>query len=214
MSKTLHYLFDPLCGWCYGATAAVAGLIEAPGVVVKLAPTGLFADDGARAMNDAFAKYAWANDQRIEQLTGQRFSQSYRDRVLGDRLRRFDSGLATLALTAVSLMTTDSQREFEALKAIQHARYVDGLDVTSPDTLAGLLARLGLDAAAEQIARPDPELLRENRQRVEQARALMAELGARGVPTLVAEDGSKRWLVDASAAYADPAALLRQLEAA
>lgn len=211
MSTTIHYLFDPLCGWCYGATAAVTTLIAAPGVVVKLAPTGLFADDAARTMNDAFAKYAWTNDQRIEQLTGQHFSQSYRDRVLGDRLQRFDSGLATLALTAVSL--TESRREFEVLKAIQHARYVDGLDVTSPDTLAGLLARLDLQAAAKQIMRPDPELLGENRRRVEQARALMAELGARGVPTLVAEDGSKRWLLDASAAYADPAAVLRQLAA-
>ncbi len=25
MDITLHYLFDPLCGWCYGATPAICG---------------------------------------------------------------------------------------------------------------------------------------------------------------------------------------------
>jgi hypothetical protein len=42
MDKTLYYLFDPLCGWCYGATPAVAGLLAIPGVSVELLPTGLF----------------------------------------------------------------------------------------------------------------------------------------------------------------------------
>ena len=26
MTKSLHYLFDPLCGWCYGAMPALAAL--------------------------------------------------------------------------------------------------------------------------------------------------------------------------------------------
>ena len=34
-------------------------------------------------MDAQFAAYAWANDQRIQQLTGQPFTQVYRDRILG-----------------------------------------------------------------------------------------------------------------------------------
>ena len=41
MNKTLHYLFDPLCDWCYGATPAVSSLLEAPDIVVKLLLTGV-----------------------------------------------------------------------------------------------------------------------------------------------------------------------------
>jgi len=26
MDTTLYYLFDPLCGWCYGAAPAISGL--------------------------------------------------------------------------------------------------------------------------------------------------------------------------------------------
>lgn len=102
MKTTLHFLFDPLCGWCYGATPAVSGLLATPGIVVKLLPTGLFSGEGARPIDDAFAKFAWSNDQRIEHLTGQSFTERYRRRVLGDRQQIFDSGPATVALTAVS----------------------------------------------------------------------------------------------------------------
>ncbi|WP_353611301.1 hypothetical protein [Paracidovorax avenae] len=71
MTKTLHYLFDPLCGWCYGAGGTVAELAALPGVALRLLPSGLFSGEGARPMSADFADYAWSNDQRIERLTGQ-----------------------------------------------------------------------------------------------------------------------------------------------
>jgi putative protein-disulfide isomerase len=210
MDKTLHYLFDPLCGWCYGAAPAVSGLLEVPGVRLELLPTGLFSGEGARPMDDAFAAYAWSNDQRIERLTGQRFSERYRDQILGNRQQLFDSGPATVALTAVSL--TAPARELEALKAIQHARYVDGGDVTSLAALADLLTALGLAEAAARLAQADAQLLAANRARMDRAQALMREFGARGVPTLIVESGAKRRVLDHAAAYANPQALLHQLE--
>lgn len=99
-SITVIYLFDPLCGWCYAAAPALKYLQGVEGIHVALAPTGLFAGAGARPMDAQFAAYAWANDQRIQQLTGQLFTQAYRDHILGAANRRFDSGPATLALTA------------------------------------------------------------------------------------------------------------------
>jgi len=212
MNKTLHYLFDPLCGWCYGATPALSALQGQPSVNVELLPTGLFSGEGARPMDSEFAAYAWSNDQRIERLTGQRFSEQYRHQVLGDRQRLFDSGPATVALTAVSL--TAPARELEALKAIQSARYVDGKDVTSLETLAGLLRGLGLEEAAALVAQPRADLLAANQARTRRAQALMQEFGARGVPTLVAESGAKRWVVNHSNFYSNPGALIGELEAA
>ncbi|WP_411885624.1 DsbA family protein [Polaromonas sp. YR568] len=212
MTKTLHYLFDPLCGWCYGAIPALSALSEVPAVNLELLPTGLFAGEGARPMNSEFAAYAWSNDQRIERLTGQRFTEQYRERVLGDRQRLFDSGPATVALTAVSLTAPD--RELEALKAIQSARYVDGKDTTSLETLAGVLRGLGLEQAATRVAQPDEDLLAANQARIHRAQALMREFGARGVPTLVAESSAKRWVVNHADFYSNPSALAGELEAA
>lgn len=211
MDMRLHFLFDPLCGWCYGATPAMSELLDVPGVTVALLPTGLFSGERARSMDDAFATFAWSNDRRIERLTGQRLTEQYRHRVLGNRQQRFDSGPATGALTAVSL--TDPGRELEALKALQHARYVDGSDVTSLATLAGLLHGLGLEEAATLVANRDAAVFAANRARMDRAESLMQEFGARGVPTLIAESGAKRWMVNPSAAYSNPRALMGELEA-
>src|SRR4051812_48094126 len=212
MTTTLHYLFDPLCGWCYGATPALSALLETSAASIELLPTGLFSGAGARPMDSDFAAYAWSNDQRIERLTGQRFTEQYRHQVLGDRQRLFDSGPATVALTAVSL--TAPARELEALKAIQHARYVDGSDVTSLATLADVLQGLGLEQAAAMLAQPDADLLAANQARTGRAQALMQEFGARGVPTLIAESGAGRRIVNHAAFYSNPRALIRELEAA
>ncbi|MFC7551706.1 hypothetical protein ACFQU7_04410 [Pseudoroseomonas wenyumeiae] len=46
-------------------------------------------------MTPDFAEYAWKNDQRIAQLTGQVFSEAYREKVLGNPAGRFDSTAAT-----------------------------------------------------------------------------------------------------------------------
>ena len=212
MDKTLYFLFDPLCGWCYGVTPAVSELQKIPALTTELLPTGLFSGEGARPMDDGFATFAWSNDQRIERLTGQRFTERYRQRVLGDRQQLFDSGPATVALTAVSL--TAPAKELEALKAVQRARYVDGTDVTSLEALVGLLEALDLKDAAARLAHPDADLLGATRARVGRAAALIQEFGARGVPTLIVESGAKRRVLDHAAAYTNPYALISQLEAA
>ena len=64
------YLFDPLCGWCYGAGPALERLGQLGDVTLELMPTGLFAGEGARMMDAQFAAYAWQNDERIARLTG------------------------------------------------------------------------------------------------------------------------------------------------
>ncbi len=212
MNKTLHYVFDPLCGWCYGASATVSAVSERPGIELRLLPSGLFSGSGARAMDADFASYAWSNDQRIAHLTGQPFSERYRSAVLADRQQRFDSGPATLALTAVAL--TAPERELEALKAIQRARYVDGLDITRQDTLVSVLDTLGLAPAAARLATPDTALHEANRARLDEASALSHTFGARGVPTFILEEDGRRELLHASSVYSDPQAFVDRLAAA
>lgn len=180
---TVTYLFDPLCGWCYAAAPALKFLQAQEGVEVVLAPTGLFAGAGARPMDAQFAAYAWSNDQRIQQLTGQPFTQAYRDQILGAANGRFDSGPATQALTAVA--QTAPERELDALHALQHARYVDGRDNTDPAVIAEVLRALGLQEAAALALAPDTALQRATAERTATAQATLRAVGARGVPQLV-----------------------------
>lgn len=189
MPATLTYLFDPLCGWCYGATPALAVLAARPDVTLRLLPTGLFAGAGARPMSAEFAAFAWSNDQRIAQLTGQVFSDAYRTRVLTDSDQPFDSGPATFALTAVALLAPDE--ELTALKAIQSARYVDGRTITAPETLANILRSLDLDAAADVFLKQGADLLDAVDHRIGEGQRLLNQLRAQGVPTLAQTDAGQ-----------------------
>ncbi len=155
MTKRIHakYLFDPLCGWCYGAAPMLERLGADGDLAIEILPTGLFAGEGARPMDSGFAAFAWSNDERIARLTGQIFSEAYRRHVLEKPSTRFDSGPATLALTAVALTAPD--RQLEALRAIQAARYVDGRDITDFAVLGEILRALSLLEAAERLQKQE-----------------------------------------------------------
>ena len=212
MAKRLLYLLDPLCGWCYGAAPALSLINDIPDMEVELCPTGLFSDEGVRPLDDAFAAHAWGNDQRISALSGQIFSELYRTRILADRNQQINSGPATVALTAVSL--TAPERQVDALKAIQHARYVDARDITDTDTLVALLREIGLEQAALTLAEGNQELLNASQRRTEHGRSLMKLYGARGVPTFVLNRGNESSILPTAAAYSNPKAFAEQLAAA
>jgi len=180
-NSDVTYLFDPLCGWCYGATPMLDRL-SASGVGIELLPTGLFSGAGARPMDEGFAAHAWSNDQRIERLTGQAFTQAYRNNVLNIRGTLLDSHAATLGISAAGL--EDPSRRLTALKAIQHARYVDGRDIVTVDGVAAVLADAGMADAAAMLKKPTETLLTAHRELVGRGRALFQRLHANGVPSL------------------------------
>lgn len=187
---TLIVVVDPLCGWCWGAAPALTRLAAA-GERLEVVASGLFIGD--RPMTPEFAEYAWKNDERIRDLTGQTFSNAYRDGVLGNFETRFDSGPATLALTTVQLSAPE--RTLEALHALQGARWVDGLDVTSEVVCAEVLRRAGFEESVVAAFLAEDEVVIEAlNQRATRARELMSRLGARGVPMLarVTEVGVER----------------------
>jgi putative protein-disulfide isomerase len=202
MPTTVTYLFDPLCGWCYGASPVVQRLGARRDLRFELAPTGLFAGRGARAMDTSFAAYAWSNDQRIEKLTGQRFSQAYRTQILDKPASRFDSGTATLALTAVA--STAPGQELATLELLQEARYLHALDTTAVPVVAQLLSDAGLGAAAQRLLAGDAALIEANRERIARAQALMHSFGVQGVPALVVTDDKGARLVRGDALYGSP----------
>ncbi|MCI8211578.1 protein-disulfide isomerase [Pseudomonas sp. S25] len=208
---SVTYLFDPLCGWCYGASPTLKRLEALEEFSVTLSPTGLFADSNSRPMDAGFADFAWSNDLRIGTLTGQPFSEAYQRQVLEDHTRRFDSGPTTRALSAVAM--TEPSRELEALAAIQRGRYVEGLDITSLEVLARTLGSRGLNEAAGLLLAQDDGLLSHSRERVKVAQGLMAQMGTSGVPALVIGTGKGRRLISSNTLFGSWEGLLKDLRA-
>ncbi|MCQ2999565.1 DsbA family protein [Pseudomonas syringae] len=208
---SVTYLFDPLCGWCYGASSVLQRLDALEEFSITLSPTGLFADNHARVMDPGFADFAWSNDLRIGTLTGQPFSEAYQRQILGDHTRRFDSGPANRALSAVAM--TEPSLELRALGAIQRGRYVEGLDITDLEVLARIFKGMELSDAASMLLAQDDGLLSHSRERIKAAQGLMAQMGTSGVPALVLGAGKQRRLISSNALLGSWEALLEGLRA-
>jgi putative protein-disulfide isomerase len=206
------YLFDPLCGWCYGAVPVVKRLATLDNVTVELAPSGLFAGEGARLMDAKFATYAWQNDQRVARLSGQQFTDAYRARILEKTGGMFDSAPATLGIVAAGL--TEQAREIEAMKTLQNARYIDGRDNCDLAVVSDILEEAGFSEAARRVRARDEALLSAYRQRISAARSEMKSFGVNGVPALIVEDKHGRRLLSSDALFGDFDTLAAQMRAA
>ena len=196
----IYYLFDPLCGWCYGAKPALETV--ASQYPVELVPTGLFFRSG-RVMDADFAQYAWGNDERIERLTGQAFSTAYRENVLQGG-GQFDSQNSLLALTAVREMAPE--QEIAVLSALQTARYVDGRDNADLNVIADILHTQGLSDVVSKLH--DPQTEQTLLARINFGQQLAQRLGVSGVPQLVLERDGEWELVPSQLLFGGGAKLL------
>ncbi len=182
------YLFDPLCGWCYGVSPAMHALAAEPSMQLRLLPTGLFSHSG-RLMDADFVVHAWQNDQRIAELTGLPFSDAYRQNVLSADGQPFDSAAMTEALTAVFL--TSPEQELTVLSALQAARYQQGKNITDVAALADMLQQQGLHEAARALG--SHAVRQATAERMQQAQELMRQFDVQGVPFCIARAVGDKW---------------------
>lgn len=179
----LIYLYDPLCGWCYGAMPAIHGLADLGGCIVEPVPSGLFVAPG-KTLDAEMARHIEQADARIAAMSGQRFSELYKRKVLGNPELPFDSTAATEALTAVSQWNV--RRELDALHALQRERFVAGRDISDRSVIAQALSKsLGDDAETWEQRLANPALPGLTDKRVARAKKVMKAVGMHGVPALV-----------------------------
>lgn len=211
----LQYFFDPLCGWCYASAPALAGLAERYSVALRMMPVGLFMQPRPIA---GIADYAWQNDQRILSLTGQRFTEVYREQVLLAADGVFDSTPLTRALTALG--EQDATLEPLLLHAAQLARYVDGVDTSQAEAVARIAEDVaqsaGLSLDATEFAarlRDDRALAETTARRVALAQQAMQTLPSGGVPQLLARVDGVPHVITGQQLYGGPQQLLEHLQA-
>lgn len=173
---TVHYFYDPMCGWCYGATALVEALAKRSDIRLIMHPGGMIK---RREMSSEFRTMAHEHDANIAQLTGQKFSAAYRARLQRDEPIILDSFITA---TMVELAEQESGQGVGMLKAIQRAHYVDGLDVSSSDTLARLAQSLNIGKAI--VDRSDTYDIQST---VTNSHRLMNQAHVRGFPTFMVE---------------------------
>lgn len=200
MKAKLHYIFDPLCGWCYAASPLLAALSERFGDELELVfhPGLLFAEP--REIEPSYREHIISADLRIAALAGVEFGAAYINRVRTAPVLRYHSEPPAVAVMAVNALRPELG--LRMLEAIQKAHYQQGEDVSDMLTLNKLARMLGLDTdtfaqALINMQQILPSIAAE-------ARNLMHAVGGNGFPTLVLERNGEYQKLDHNDAYGKP----------
>lgn len=200
MSAKLHYIFDPLCGWCYAASPLLATLNERFSDELELVfhPGLLFAEP--RKLDRSYREHIIGADLRIAELTGVEFGSAYINRVRTAPVLGYHSEPPAVAVIAVnSLQPTLG---LPMLEAIQKAHYQHGEDVCDLLTLNKLVRGLGLDI--DDFAQAQINVQQIISGVAAEARNFMETMGGNGFPTLVLESRGEYQKLDHSIGYGRP----------
>ncbi len=186
----LHYIYDPLCGWCYGSAPLLAAARE-EGFEIALHAGGMMMGPN-RQPASALRQFVLAHDARMSQMTGQPIGAAYRDVFLNDPTAMFDSEPPIVAILAAE----ESGKGLRMLERIQLARFVEGRHTARPAVLRELAEELRIadfDAGYQRWSGA------KTMEHIEASRALLHKVGGQGFPTFVPEaDGKLRMLESAS----------------
>jgi putative protein-disulfide isomerase len=196
----LHYIHDPLCGWCYAAAPLLRAAREL--LPVQAHGGGMMAGAARQPVTPQLRAFVLPHDQRITQMTGQPFGEGYREGLLRDASAVFDSGPPTTAMLAAAQLGAAAGhdgRDLDLLARMQQAHYVAGRRIAEPAVLQELAVAIGLDGAA--FAQAYAALAgAATESHINESRRLLAHLGGRGFPTFALEREGQ-WVVLDSGAW-------------
>ncbi|QHF30804.1 DsbA family protein [Pseudomonas sp. R32] len=203
VQTTLHYVFDPLCGWCYGAEPlinAASGLMP-----VVLHGGGMMAGANRQKVSAQLRAFVMPHDRRIAEYTGQPFGRDYFEGLLRDNDAVFDSQPPIAAILAAEQL---AGRGLELLARLQRAHYIEGRRIADDAVLKAIAAEMGLPAHAFASALLEVD----SESHMGTSRAFMASFGGQGFPTLVLEREGRLQVIDIGPFLGKPDAFVQWLD--
>jgi putative protein-disulfide isomerase len=190
----LIYVYDALCGWCYGFSPIIRQFEAeySDRFTFEVLSGGMMT--GARVQPIAVSmSYIESAYKVVEQRTGVRFGQAYLDDILRPGTYLSDSTKPAQALTLFKAMAAwrKEQSQIAFAAALQYALYHDGIDLNDNANYGPIAADFGIDpdAFVKQI---DDEA---TKQQTQQEFDYVAQLQLGGFPSVIVERGDKLYLV-------------------
>lgn len=182
-APVLHYIFDPLCGWCYAAAPLLAAARALPGLQVQWHAGGMLSGAARRTITPEWRAKVMPHDERIAALTGQPFGDAYYNGLLNQVGATLDSTPPIVAMLAAETM---AGRGLDLLARVQTAHYVEGQQVSTLAVLQSLAVELGLDEA-QFVGHCQEALADAVSEHIAQSREWLQASGGQGFPTFVLE---------------------------
>lgn len=145
MKPKLYYIFDPICGWCFGFSPVIRKLESAwaDRIEFDVISGGMILGDRVGPVRN-FAHIIRSGKTRLEETTGVTFGDAFLTGILDEGSTVFGSLKPTIALCVANDMAPKRATEFAS--ALQTAIYVDGMKPELTESYREWATSLGLDA--------------------------------------------------------------------
>lgn len=188
MNNQILYLFDPLCGWCFGFSNTILQFYKKLNTEYEFVaiPGGMIT--GSRVGPASQSKgYIIDVIPRLESLTGVKFGAGYFKMLDSNTI--FDSEPPSRALH--TFRSFQFEKAIEYVHTMQHAHFVDGRDYNDLSLYPELAEPFGI-SPQDFTERFHDERIAQN---VQMEFAWARESGVQGYPTVVLRSGQKYYML-------------------
>ncbi|SHK57397.1 DsbA family protein [Hymenobacter psychrotolerans] len=185
----LLYLFDPLCGWCYGMSPVIQRVQQefAGQLDVSVLCGGMVLGEHIGPIGHDW-EFISNSLQQVERVTGVEFGAAFR--ALGEEGSYVqDSEPPSWAINVFRQLNQAKTASFA--HDVQVAYFRDGADLNEPKTYLPLATAYGVDGAEflRRLALP------ETAQATRQEFAAVTKIGVQGFPTSILRVGSQGYVL-------------------
>jgi len=203
---TILYVYDPMCGWCYGFDPVMEQVASdhADRFHFHTISGGMITGDRQGIIAPQMATYILNTVPRLEQMTGVKFGEAFL-KALRDGTYHASSVRPSRAMTV--FRSLDPHKAVAFAHAMQRKLFLEGKSLDADATYHELCADFGLDATSFLQALNDPASLRA----AEEDFALSSRLGVSGFPAVIGMRNGKVQVL--TNGYAEKAKLEKAMEA-
>ncbi|MBC9930309.1 DsbA family protein [Chitinophaga qingshengii] len=182
------YVYDPLCGWCYGFTPVVMQFqqLHSGDMEFDILSGGMIVGDNRHPFSTMTA-YIQREHTNVEEMTGVKFGPAFLEKLLPSE-EMMDSEKPSVALTVFK--TYQPANAISFAHDMQHALNYDGLSLNHDSTYRKLIQKFGLPED-EFISRLHDERLRYE---TNQEFQLVQNWGITGFPAAILDTGKQLYL--------------------
>ncbi|MCA9420561.1 MAG: DsbA family protein [Nitrospira sp.] len=181
MKKSLIYVVDPMCSWCWGFSPVIDEIIRRyrDRVTIEVLLGGLRPGNTER-FDERRRAYILSHWHAVHERTGQPFNFNFHP----EPSFVYDTEPPSRAMMVIRQLAPG--KEFVFLHAVQEAFYVKNKDVTHQEILADLAGRQGIDQDRFLEGFYDSAMKQSVWQEFDRAR----QLGVSGFPALLGQNGN------------------------
>lgn len=141
------YVYDALCGWCYGFSPVMNQFHETykDSASFEVISGGMITGNRVGPIGEVAPYISWAYKE-VEKATGVQFGDTFINKTLKDGKAIFSSIPPAVALSVFKSMDT-ADRSLQFASQLQHAIYFDGIEPEETESYGEIASDFGFDSA-------------------------------------------------------------------